>query len=239
MANYLVVGASGIIGGAVARGLAAPGVSIGLHYCTNLAAVVDLKVDCPRAGARVELLQSALDCEEACAGLVERAGAPDGVALCAGRVPWREWQDLAEPDWRAAMFEHCIAPFAIVKAAVLKMVARGSGRIAFLSSIAPKYGGSPRTLHYAAAKGAREVAMRGLARDVAGRGVRINGVRAGFVQSPQQRVGRTPAEISERIAKIPVGRGGKPEEIAVAMAFLLFEAADFMTGELITVAGGD
>lgn len=142
-------------------------------------------------------------------------------------------------DWQDAFFEHCIAPLAVAKALLPAMQERGSGRIVFLSSIAAKYGGSPLTLHYAAAKSALETAMHGLSRNLVGHGIRVNGVRAGFVDTPQQHAGRTQAEIEARIARIPVGRAGTPEEIASAFAYLLSAHADFITGEIITVAGGD
>ena len=119
------------------------------------------------------------------------------------------------------------------------MTSQGSGRIVYLSSISPKYAGSPKSLHYAAAKSALETTMRGLAKQVAPLGVRINGVRSGFVRSPQQTRGRSEQEIAARIDKIPVGREGKPEEIASAFTYLLSDAADFISGEIITVAGGD
>jgi NAD(P)-dependent dehydrogenase (short-subunit alcohol dehydrogenase family) len=242
-ATYLVVGASGAIGSAVARRLARPGIVIGLHYCQNRAAVESLQATLEGAGARGVCLQSPLDSDEACTRLSDRVsaelGTPDGIALCGGRVPWKPWRDVVARDWQDALFEHCVAPFTLARSAVLQMHARGEGRVVYLSSIAAKYGGSPRTLHYAAAKAALETAMHGLSRDVAGAGVRINGVRAGFVQSPQQRAGRSPQEIAERIQKIPMGRAGKPEEIAATIAFLISPESGFVTGEVVTVAGGD
>lgn len=242
-ATFLVVGASGTIGSAVVRRLAAPGVAIGLHYCQNRASVERLQAVLDRTGAQGVCVQSPLDSEECCARLSDQAhaelGPLDGIALCGGRVPWRAWPDLSSADWQRVLFEHCVAPFTLTRSAVLQMQARGEGRIVYLSSIAAKYGGSPRTLHYAAAKAALETAMHGLSRDVASTGIRINGVRAGFVQSPQQHAGRSPREIAERIQKIPMGRAGQPEEIAAAIVFLISPESGFVTGEIVTVAGGD
>ena len=241
--TYLVVGASGTIGSAVARKLATPGAVIGLHYCNNRSAAENLRSALENVGARAICIQSPLDSEDACYRMSEQAytamGIPHGIALCGGKVPWKAWQDLSPPDWQSVLFEHCVAPFTLAKLAVSKMAERGDGCVAFLSSIAAKYGGSPRSLHYAAAKGALETAMHGLSRDVAKAGVRINGVRAGFVDSPQHRAGRSEQEITERIGKIPMGRSGRPEEIAAAIAFLLSVESGFMTGEIVTVAGGD
>jgi len=239
--EYLIVGASGAIGSAVAAQLAGPQIGLGLHYRSNDSAAQALKTRLETAGALCEPLQSDLADDDACLDLIERFhqrfGAIAGVALCGGTVPWKAWDELDTEAWQETLFEHCIAPFTIARAAAKKMGT--GGRIVFLSSIAPKYGGSPKTLHYAAAKGALEAAMRGLARELAPGGVCVNAVRAGFVDTPQQRSGRTPEEIAKRVAKIPAGRGGTPDEVASAVVYLLSERATFVNGELITVAGGD
>jgi 3-oxoacyl-[acyl-carrier protein] reductase len=166
-------------------------------------------------------------------------GVIDALAICHGEVTWRDWQELAWPDWSEMFQQHCLAPYALVKQAIHYMIENGGGRIVYLSSISPKYAGSPRSIHYAAAKGALEVMMRGLAREVARSGICINGVRAGFLLTPQQTAGRSQKEIEERIRKIPVGRAGKPEEVAAAFQYLMSDAAGYITGEIITVAGGD
>lgn len=241
--SYLVVGASGAIGSAVAARLAARGVNIGLHYRSNREACARLQLRLERAGSRCVCLQSDLADEAACQGLVRRFharfGAIHGVALCGGTVDWEPWQSIDARAWQRVFFEHCIAPFTIARVAIRLMGKKTSGKIVFLSSIAPKYGGSPKTMHYAAAKAALETAMRGLAREVARSGICVNGVRAGFVMTPQQARGRSASEIASRIKKIPVGRAGLPREIAAAFAYLLLEDAGFVTGELLTVAGGD
>ena len=241
--SYLVVGASGAIGSAVAAQLAGSGTTIGLHYCTNRAATSALKSRLEDAGSTCVLLQSNLADERQCQDLVEQfiagAGALGGLALCGGTVNWKPWDELDAATWQQALFEHCIAPFTIARAAIRAMNQQPNGRVVFLSSIAPKYGGSTKTVHYAAAKSALEAAMRGLARHVAHTGIRVNGVRAGFVDTPLQRRGRTPEEITHRIGKIPVGRAGTTDEIASAIVYLLSARAAFITGELLTVAGGD
>lgn len=243
METYLVIGASGTIGSAVVLGLARPGVVVGLQYCHNRSAVEQLQESLAQVGARGVCLQSALDSEASCVHLWERVcselGVIHGMALCGGRVPWRAWQELAASDWQQTFFEHCVMPFTLARLTIPEMQKRGEGRIVYLSSIAAKYGGSPRSLHYAAAKSALETSMRGLSRDVARAGIRINGVRSGFVHSPQQQAGRSAQEIAERIEKIPMQRPGKPEEVAAAMGFLLSADASYVTGEIITVAGGD
>lgn len=241
--NILVVGASGAIGSALARQLAHADVRIGLHYCHNREKVVALKEEISSFGCTISLLQSHLDSERACAEFADAAvrelGAIHSLALCGGTLDWTHWQQLDKSRWQEVFFQHCIAPFTIVQKLVPSMLGAHEGKIVYLSSISPKYGGSEKTLHYAAAKAALETAMHGLSRQLCRNGIRINGVRAGFVDTPLQREGRSAEEMSERIAKIPLGRPGRPDEVASAMAYLLTEQAGFIHGELITVAGGD
>jgi len=240
---YLIIGASGTIGAAVARGLADENVTLGLHYRSSGEAVEGLYKDLSSLGTACVCLKSELASEDACEDLVgdfyDRYGFIDGLAICHGEVGWNLWKDLTWNDWNASFRQHCLVPYSLVKKTVSFMEKAGGGRIAYLSSIAPKYAGSPRSVHYAAAKGALEVMMKGVARDVSALGIALNGVRAGFVLTPQQTKGRNPEEILERIKKIPVGRGGKPEEVASVFRYLMIDAPDFLTGEVIAVAGGD
>lgn len=237
----LVVGATGKIGSAVARLLGSAGHTIGLHFCKNREAVDTLSDGLKQTGACSIILGSPLGSSDDCVDLVNRfagqVGDLYGLAICSGRVPWKYWRDTGTDDWTNAYFEHCIVPVAMARAAANKILPEG--RIVYLSSISSKYGGSDRTLHYAAAKAGLESAMLGLSRELASQNIRVNGVRAGFVDTPQQRAGRTSEEIAARISRIRLGRAGIPEEIASAFAYLFSEGASFITGEIITVAGGD
>ncbi len=237
----LVVGASGTIGSAVARMLGADGHIVGLHYCKNRDVIDVLSRELQQAGAQTIVLGSSLGSIDDCVDLVSRfasqVGNFYGLAICSGRVPWKHWQHTDRPDWTDAYFEHCVAPFALARAAADKFLP--GGRLVYLSSISSKYGGSDRTLHYAAAKAGLEAAMRGLSRELARQDIRVNGVRAGFADTPQQRAGRTPEELAARVRRIPLRRAGAPTEIASAFAYLFSEGAAFITGEIITVAGGD
>lgn len=241
--NILIVGASGAIGSALVRQLACADVRVGLHYCSNHEKAAILKEEISFAGCESALLQSNLDSAQACTEFAETAlrelGTIHALALCGGKIDWTSWQQLDELKWQQTLFEHCVAPFTIAQKLVSSMLAAHDGRIVYLSSISPKYGGSVKTLHYAAAKAALETAMYGLSRQLCKDGIRINGVRSGFVDTPLQRKGRSAEEFAERVAKIPLGRAGQPEEIASTIAYLLSEKAGFIHGEIITVAGGD
>jgi 3-oxoacyl-[acyl-carrier protein] reductase len=241
--SYLIVGASGSIGSAVARQLAAPGAMLGLHYCNTAAAATNLQPAIEKNGGASELMPSSLADETACLALIDaffaKTGRIDGLALCGGTINWKPWRELSIDDWQHVVFEHCIAPCFLARNAAARMGSSQLGRIVYLSSIAPKYGGSAKTVHYAAAKAALETAMRGMARDLAPTGIRVNGVRAGFIDTPLHCQGRNADDIAKRVALIPVGRAGRAEEVASAFSYLFSENASFINGELITVAGGD
>lgn len=188
-------------------------------------------------------MQSPLDSETVCEKFVDdfcsRYGGLEGLALCSGTVAWADWTSLTRAHWQEMFWQHCQVPFHLTKAAVVPMRKKGKGSIVYLSSISAKYGGSPSSLHYAAAKAAAETTIHGLSRIYVGTGIRINSVRSGFVDTPQQRSGRTPEQIRTRIKQIPIGRAGTPDEIASAFAYLLSDESSFVAGETITVAGGD
>ena len=240
---YLIVGASGMIGAAVVRQLAQTGRRLGLHYNYNLGTVSQLKEQLNQQGIESQCFQASFNSEQDCISLVQNFiaeyGVITGLAICNGEVAWKHWTELNELDWQKTFLQHCILPVTLAKRAIEAMTCNASGRIVYLSSISPKYGGSAKSLHYAAAKSALETAMLGMAKATAELGIRINGVRSGFVLSPQQTSGRSEQEISERVKKIPVKRAGRPEEIASAFGYLMSPDVDFITGEIVTVAGGD
>lgn len=237
----LVVGGSGVIGSSVAHSLSLCGHSLGIHYCFNKKKAIDCAALCNSSNIRSFTIQSDLDSEDSCRSLissfVSQMGGIYGLAICSGRVPWQNWKLLHSFDWERTIFEHCSIPFFLAKSAI--EYKESLRRIVYLSSISPKYGGSSSSVHYAAAKSALETCMYGLSRYCENPNLRINGVRSGFVDSPQQRKGRSEAELTSRISKIPLGRAGKPSEVASAFDYLFSKNADFINGEIITVAGGD
>jgi len=239
----LVVGASGTIGSAVARSVAPAAESLVLHYHRNRQAVEDFCRTAALEKGRCHLLGEDLTREEGCRRLVSEAvrlmRGIDFIAICHGGVQWKHWENLVWSDWEEIFKEHCMSSFTLAKEVLEYMKEQRRGRIVYLSSISPKYAGSPKSLHYAAAKAALETAMKGLAREAAPFGVCVNGVRAGFVMTPQQTAGRNEGEIRARIEKIPLGRAGRAEEVAGAFAYLLSAEAAFVTGTIIEVAGGD
>ncbi len=109
----------------------------------------------------------------------------------------------------------------------------------YLSSISAIFCGSDTTIYYAASYAALETSVKGLARELARSDILVNGVRAGFVDTPQQRLGRSQSVIDTRIGNIPLKRAGTTAEIGSTFRYLFSPGAAFITGEILTVAGGD
>ncbi|HCX00095.1 MAG TPA: NAD(P)-dependent oxidoreductase, partial [Pantoea sp.] len=115
------------------------------------------------------------------------------------------------------------------------------GTIINVSSAASRLGAPGEYVDYAASKGAMDTLTRGLSLEVAAQGIRVNGVRPGFIYTEMHADGGEPGRV-DRVAGmagvIPMGRGGEAEEIAEAIAWLASEAASYITGTFIDAAGG-
>ena len=238
--SICIIGASGVIGSAVARALDDQGFQLGLHYCNNIEACELLLSQCSSPNSH-KLFHSSLndpnDGKLLLQSMREELGDLYGLALCGGRVPWKNEENLAVEAWQNAFFELVIQPYGM--ALYFSQICAPKSRIVALSSISSNYGGSTTSRHYGAAKSALESSFYGLSRKLTQEEICVNIVRAGFILTPQQTKGRSPQEIDDRIQKIPFGRAGSPEEIANAFAFLFGKQSAFITGQCITVSGGD
>jgi len=107
-----------------------------------------------------------------------------------------------------------------------------------VSSAAARLGGSNEYVDYAASKGALDTFTIGLAQEVAAEGIRVNGVRAGFIYTEMHASGGEPGRVDRVKAFVPMRRGGQPEEVARAILWLLSDEAGFTTGSFVDVAGG-
>jgi NAD(P)-dependent dehydrogenase (short-subunit alcohol dehydrogenase family) len=112
------------------------------------------------------------------------------------------------------------------------------GAIVNISSRAAQLGGAAEWIHYAMTKGALDTLTIGLAREVAQEGIRVNAVAPGLVETDIHSAAGDPARPERMAPGIPLGRAGKPEEIAEAVCWLLSPAAAYVTGTILPVSGG-
>jgi NAD(P)-dependent dehydrogenase (short-subunit alcohol dehydrogenase family) len=134
-----------------------------------------------------------------------------------------------------------IGPFLCAREAIKRMSTGHGGHggaIVNVSSAAARLGSPGEYVDYAASKGALDTFTIGLAQEVAEYGIRVNAVRPGFIHTEMHASGGEPDRVERLKAKVPMKRGGQPEEVANAILWLLSSAASFTTGALVDVTGG-
>jgi 3-oxoacyl-[acyl-carrier protein] reductase len=228
----LVTGASGAIGGAICRALAAQGLEVIAHAHGNLAAAEKLAAeiggravafdvtDGDVAATVIEQLLEAGPIQV----LVNNAGIHDDAPL-AGMTP-AQWQRVIDVSLNGF--------FNVTHALAMPMARTRWGRIVSLSSVSARIGTRGQS-NYAAAKAALEAASRSLARELGSRGVTVNCVAPGIIKSEMTQSAFDDAAISRLV---PLQRAGKPEDVAAVVAFLASDNAAYITGQTIPVNGG-
>ena len=152
----------------------------------------------------------------------------------------RDVLTLDEESWDKTFALNTTASFFLARDAFLYMKNHGGGRIINISSISAKYGGSPTTIHYGAAKAALDAVTKGLAKAGAPYNILVNSVRGGVIDTPfHKKIHRDKKSLEERIKLIPLKRMGEPIDVARVVLFLASDAGSYITGEIFTVAGGD
>ena len=232
----LVTGASGAIGGAIARTLAADGFHVLAHANTGRAAVEALVADLQTAGHSAEALVFDVTDAAACAAaladvlaqgpvqvLVANAGVHDD-AVFAGMTPL-QWQRVIDVNLNG--FYNVAQPL------MLPMLRTRWGRIVAITSVAGQAGNRGQ-VNYAAAKGALHAAVKSLALECASRGVTVNAVAPGIIASDMS-AGAFDADAIQRM--VPMKRAGQPREVADLVAFLASDRAAYISGQTIGING--
>jgi len=242
--RVLITGASSGIGAGIARLFAEAGAVVGIHYHESAEQARALQRELRSQGAQAECFRANLARSASLSGLIARVVARLGgmdvlVSNAGAMVSTKHFRDVSSMDWDRVFALNAKAHFFIAREALLHMQAVGAGgRIIAISSVSVKYGGSERSLPYAAAKAALETAMHGLAKAGAHANVLVNVVRAGFIDTAFHHKTSRP-DFSERISLIPLRRPGQVVDVARMVLYLAGEGGDFITGQILTVSGGD
>lgn len=233
----LVTGASGGIGAEIATALHARGAVVVLHGTR----AERLKALAAELGERAFVVTANLADREQVAGLVDAAGdvagAPVGILINnAGitrdgllmRMKDEDWDDVIEVNMTASMI--------LCRAAMRSMMKARTGRIISISSVVGVTG-NPGQTNYAASKAGMIGFSKSLAAEVASRGITVNVVAPGFIETPMTDV-LDEAQKANLLTRVPVGRLGTPAEIAASVVFLASDEAAYVTGMTMHVNGG-
>jgi 3-oxoacyl-[acyl-carrier protein] reductase len=233
----LVTGGSGAIGAAICRALAQQGLRVVVHANSRMDDARKLVTELQAAGAQAEAIAfDVTDREQAAAALtrlsdvapvqilVNNAGIYDDAPLAGMRA--EQWDSVIDVSLNG--FYNVTHPL------LLPMIRTRWGRIVNVSSIAAVIGNRGQT-NYAAAKAGLHGATKSLALELASRGITVNAVAPGVIESPVLK-DAFPREVIESI--VPMKRAGTPEEVAALVAFIASDQAAYVTGQIISINGG-
>lgn len=239
----LVTGASSGIGAATAAVLADLGAHVALGYHVNQAGAEQVRDTITRAGGKAVAIRADVRRADEARALVKNAadklGPIDILVNNAGALIQRQkFQELTEQRWDEIMDLNLKSAAICSQAVAPSMIERKRGAIVNVASIAGRHGGGPGAGAYATAKGGLITFTKGLAKELAPHGVRVNAISPGVIDTPFHEAFSTPELMRNFVANIPLGRLGTSMECATVIAFLASDAASFMAGETVEVNGG-
>jgi NAD(P)-dependent dehydrogenase (short-subunit alcohol dehydrogenase family) len=242
----VITGASRGIGAATARLAAARGFAVAVNYATGEAEAAEVVRAIRTQGGKAVAVRGDLGCEsdivELFAAAERELGPPRGLVNNAGVTGGFARVEAVTAEALERMFAvNVTGAILCAREAVKRMPTQRGGRggsIVNISSLAARTGSAGEWVHYAASKGAIDTFTIGLAREVATEGIRVNAVAPGLVETGIHAANGEPGRLERLKPTIPMGRPGRPEEIAEAVVWLLSSAASYVTGAVLEVGGG-
>jgi 3-oxoacyl-[acyl-carrier protein] reductase len=232
----LVTGASGGIGGAIAKALHAQGATVAVSGTK----AEKLETLAGELGSRVHVMPCDLRDRAAVAKLAEDAdktlGQTDILVNNAGITHDNLFMRMKDEEWDDVIAVNLTSVFVLTRGILRNMMRRRYGRIVNIASISGVFG-NPGQGNYAASKAGLVGMTKSLAREVASRGITANCIAPGFIKTPMTDA-LTPKQVEMIAAAIPAQTFGKPEDVAAAVVFLASSQAAYITGETVHVNGG-
>jgi NAD(P)-dependent dehydrogenase (short-subunit alcohol dehydrogenase family) len=242
----VVTGGSRGIGSATARVAARRGWSVAINYVGNEAAAKETAAAVEAAGGRAFIRKGDVAVEADVVALFDAAaksfGRIDGVVNNAGILgPKATIFDFTADRLRRVFDVNVVGAYLVAREAARRMARSKGGAggvIVNLSSMAARLGGAGEATDYAGSKGAIDSMTIGLARELGPEGIRVNAVRPGLIDTDIHASGGQPDRAQRLAVTTPLGRPGTAEEVAEAIVWLISDAASYVTGATIDVAGG-
>lgn len=242
----LISGASRGIGAATARLAAGQGYRVVINYQRNREAADALVEAITTTGGEALALQADVADEAQVRRLFSevdaRLGRLDVLVNNAGMLEQQmRLERMSLERWQRVFATNVYGSFLCSREAIARMSTRQGGRggvIVNVSSIAARLGAPEEYIDYAAAKGAVDSMTVGLAKELAADGIRVNAVRPGVIDTEIHASGGEPQRVARVAGSIPLGRGGRADEVAEAILWLASEQASYTTGSLLDVSGG-
>lgn len=236
----VVTGASRGIGRAVAIKLASEGATVVINYNGSEDRALEVKKEIEENGGKAEIRQCNVSdyaaCEEMFKEIISTLGSVDILVNNAGITKDGLLMKMSEEDYDAVLDTNLKGTFNCIRHVARQMIRQRGGRIINMSSVSGVLGNAGQA-NYSASKAGVIGLTKSVARELASRGITVNAVAPGFVNTEITAV--LPEKVKEgAVAQIPLGKFGEPEDIANAVAFLASDNARYITGQVLAVDGG-
>lgn len=236
----VVTGGSRGIGRAIAVALAEAGADVAIDYHAHQAAADEVCERAEKLGVRARAFQAdvadAQQVDRMAASVLDALGPTSILINCAGITRDKSFVKMTREMWDEVIATNLGGAFNVTHAFLPTILDRGWGRIINISSVVGQAGNFGQA-NYAASKGALIAFTMTLARELGRKGITVNAVAPGFIETDMTR--DLPDAVKQQVvAMTPLARLGKPEEVAAVAAFLASPAASYITGQVIAVNGG-
>lgn len=233
----LVTGGSGALGQAICQTLAASGCRVWVHANRRLDEARQVAERIRAAGGEAEAIAFDVTDADATGQALQRILAEGPVQVLVNNAGIHDdapMVGMTREQWRRVIDVSLHGFFNVTQPLLMPMMRTRWGRIVNIASVAGLIGNRGQ-VNYAAAKAGVIAATRSLAIEMASRGVTVNAVAPGIVDSPMAQPAFPPERVRELV---PMGRAGQPEEVAAMVAYLVSEAAGYVTGQVLSINGG-